>query len=119
MMTKDDIELFFRMHYVAMYRLSMLILRDDDVARDIVHDVFEILLVSRKSDVSAPYLLTAVHNRLHRYFPLFIGLTGEYMSQPSGSFMMVGMKQQKSGSLLPAHSANRGLRIPLQWNEQW
>ena len=63
MTTKDDIERLFRTHYAAMYRLAMLILRDDDVARDIVHDVFEALLVSRKSDVSATYLLTAVRNR--------------------------------------------------------
>ena len=63
MTTKDDIELLFRTHYAAMYRLAMLILRDDDTARDIVHDVFEALLVSGKSDVSAPYLLTAVRNR--------------------------------------------------------
>ena len=63
MTTKDDIERLFRTHYAAMYRLAMLILREDDVARDIVHDVFEALLVSGKSDVSAPYLLTAVRNR--------------------------------------------------------
>lgn len=52
MTTRDDIELLFRTHYAAMYRLAMLILRDDDVARDIVHDVFEALLVSGKSYVS-------------------------------------------------------------------
>ena len=63
MTKKDDIELLFRSNYAAMYRLAMLILRDDDLARDIVHDVFEALLVSRKSDVSATYLLTAVRNR--------------------------------------------------------
>ena len=63
MTTKDDITRLFRSHYAAMYRLAMLILRDDDVARDIVQDVFEAILVSGKSDVSAPYLLTAVRNR--------------------------------------------------------
>ena len=63
MMIKDDIELLFRTHYAAMYRLAMLMLRDDDTARDIVHDVFEALLASGRSDVSAPYLLTAVRNR--------------------------------------------------------
>lgn len=63
MTTKDDIERLFRTHYAAMYRLAMLILRDDDVARDIVHDVFEALLFSGRSDVSSPYLLTAVRNR--------------------------------------------------------
>ncbi|MBD5346434.1 MAG: sigma-70 family RNA polymerase sigma factor [Bacteroides sp.] len=63
MTKKDDIERIFRTHYAAMYRLAMLILRDDDVARDIVHDVFEALVVSGRSDVSVPYLLTAVRNR--------------------------------------------------------
>ncbi len=63
MTTKDYIEQLFRTNYAAMYRLAMLLLRDDDVARDIVHDVFETLLVSGKSAVSASYLLTAVRNR--------------------------------------------------------
>ncbi len=63
MTTKDDIEQLFRTNFAAMYRLAMLLLRDDDVARDIVHDVFEALLVSGKPDVSASYLLTAVRNR--------------------------------------------------------
>lgn len=63
MTTIDDIERLFRTHYVDMYRLAMLILRDNDVARDIVHDVFEALLVSGRSDVSDAYLLAAVRNR--------------------------------------------------------
>ncbi len=63
MTTKDDIEQLFRTNYAAMYRLAMLLLRDDDVAGDIVHDVFETLLNTRKYDVSAAYLLTAVRNR--------------------------------------------------------
>ncbi len=63
MTTNDDLELLFRSHYATMYRLAMLILRDNDAARDIVHDVFEALLVSGRSDVSAAYLLTAVRNR--------------------------------------------------------
>ncbi len=63
-MTKfDDIEQLFRSHYAAMYRLAMLILRDDSVSRDIVHDVFESLLVSGKTDISESYLLVAVRNR--------------------------------------------------------
>lgn len=63
MTIKDDIERLFRTHYAAMHRLAMLILRDDNVSRDIVHDIFETLLTSRRSDVSAAYLLTAVRNR--------------------------------------------------------
>lgn len=63
MTANDEIERLFRSHYPAMYRLAMLILRYDDVARDIVHDVFEALLVSGRTDVSGAYLLVAVRNR--------------------------------------------------------
>ena len=46
-----------------MYRLAMLILRDENVSKDIVHDVFEALLVVDKTDATQAYLLTAVRNR--------------------------------------------------------
>ena len=63
-MTKiDAIENLFRTHYASMYRLAMLLLRDDNVSKDIVHDVFEAVLVSGKTDISEAYLLTAVRNR--------------------------------------------------------
>ncbi|MCH5318574.1 MAG: sigma-70 family RNA polymerase sigma factor [Paramuribaculum sp.] len=63
-MTKiDEIENLFRTHYASMYRLAMLILRDEYVSKDIVHDVFEALLVSGKTDVTEAYLLAAVRNR--------------------------------------------------------
>ncbi len=55
------------MHYAAMYRLSMRIIRDDNVSRDIVHDIFEALLLSGRSDVSESYLLAAVRNRCLKY----------------------------------------------------
>lgn len=50
-----------------MHRLAMLILRDEDEARDIVHDIFESLLRSGLTDVSAQYLLRAVRNRCINY----------------------------------------------------
>lgn len=50
-----------------MHRLAMLILRDEDVARDIVHDVFEWLLNASLTDVSGQYLLRAVRNRCLNY----------------------------------------------------
>lgn len=46
-----------------MLRMAILILRDEDEARDIVHDVFESILRSGLTDVSCQYLLRAVHNR--------------------------------------------------------
>lgn len=50
-----------------MHRSAMLLLRDEDAARDIVHDVFESLLTSGMTDVSAGYLLRAVRNRCLNY----------------------------------------------------
>lgn len=63
MTTTNDIEQLFRTHYAAMHRMAMLILRDEEVARDIVHDVFESLLNAGLTDVSVQYLLRAVRNR--------------------------------------------------------
>ena len=63
----NDIEQLFKAHYTAMHRLAMLILRDEDVARDIVHDVFESLLNAGLTDVSVQYLLRAVRNRCLNY----------------------------------------------------
>ncbi len=67
-MTKfDDIGILFRTHYASMFRLGMLMLRDENVARDIVHDVFEAILISGKTDASPAYLMTSVRNRSLKY----------------------------------------------------
>lgn len=63
-MTKiNEIEELFKAHYAAMHRLAMLLLRDEDTAKDIVHDVFETVLSAGAPTVSGPYLLKAVRNR--------------------------------------------------------
>lgn len=48
---------------MAMHRLAMMILRDEEIARDIVHDIFETLLAGNLAGVSEAYLLKAVRNR--------------------------------------------------------
>lgn len=64
MTNKNDIEQLFKAHYTQMYRLATALLHDDDLARDIVHDVFASLLDSHTSlHVSGGYLLNAVRNR--------------------------------------------------------
>lgn len=64
MIDKNDIEQLFRTHYLRMYRVAVLLLHDEDLARDIVHDVFASLLCSDHSILpSESYLLTAVRNR--------------------------------------------------------
>lgn len=57
------IEQLFRAHYTGMHRQAMLLLRDEEAARDIVHDVFESLLSGAHTEVTAAYLHRAVRNR--------------------------------------------------------
>lgn len=64
MTNRTDIERLFKAHYQQMYRLAKALLHDDDLSRDIVHDVFEALLYSTdRSDVTPAYLLSSVRNR--------------------------------------------------------
>ena len=63
MTTTNDIEQLFKANYTEMYHLAMLILRDGDVAKDIVHDVFESLLTTGTLAISRAYLLKSVRNR--------------------------------------------------------
>ena len=64
MTNRNDIEQLFKVHYAQMYRLAVALLHDDDLARDIVHDVFASLL-DRTLDipVTGGYLIKAVRNR--------------------------------------------------------
>lgn len=64
MTNRNDIEQLFRTHYERMHRVAVSLLHDDDLARDIVHDVFAALLCGRLSvAVTGGYLLKAVRNR--------------------------------------------------------
>ena len=61
---KNDIEQLFKAHYGRMYRFAVAMLHDDDLAHDIVHDVFASLLDNTSdSAVTESYLLRAVRNR--------------------------------------------------------
>lgn len=51
-----------------MHGMAIALLHDDDLARDIVHDVFASLLDSKPShEISLSYLMTAVRNRSLNY----------------------------------------------------
>lgn len=64
MTNRNDIEQLFKTHYAQMHRLAVALLHDDDLARDIVHDVFVSLLDgSHNLLVTGGYLLKAVRNR--------------------------------------------------------
>lgn len=64
----NHIERLFRSHYAAMVRLAVMMLRNGDAARDIVHDVFAALMQRPDDDgVTAGYLMGAVRNRCLNY----------------------------------------------------
>ncbi len=64
-MAKSELEILFKTHYTAMYRLAMSLLYDADEARDVVSDVFASLLdggMAIRSDNARGFLLTCVRN---------------------------------------------------------
>ena len=64
-MTKSELEILFKTHYTAMYRLAVSLLYDADEARDVVSDIFTLLLgggMAIRSDNARGFLLTCVHN---------------------------------------------------------
>ena len=65
-MTKQEIQVLFKAHYVQMYRLAATILYDEDESKDAVSEVFARLLVSdtvlRPGETTA-YLLAATRNQ--------------------------------------------------------
>ena len=64
MTNRNNIERLFKEHYTQMYRLAVALLHDDDLARDIVHDVFAALLDGKSDHTpTGGYLLKAVRNR--------------------------------------------------------
>lgn len=64
MTNRNDIEQLFKAHYAQMHRLAVALLHDDDLARDIVHDVFASLLDGTTQIlITGGYFLKAVRNR--------------------------------------------------------
>ena len=65
-MTKNDIEILFKKHYMRMYRLAASILYDEDESKDVVSEVFSRLIASDTSlrpDTAETYLLIGVRNQ--------------------------------------------------------
>lgn len=63
MTNMENIEQLFREHYNDMFFLSFSLLKDEDSARDVVHDVFTALLTSPPEERGKGYLLRCVRNR--------------------------------------------------------
>lgn len=69
MTDRNYIEHLFKAHYAQMYRLATVLLHDDDLARDMVHDVFVSLLDGNTGSIltTGSYLLKSVRNRCLNY----------------------------------------------------
>lgn len=68
MNNRNYIERLFKANYERMYRLAVAILHNQDLAHDIVHDVFAALLDNQSDNMaSEAYLLRAVRNRCLNY----------------------------------------------------
>lgn len=64
MTDNTNIERLFRDHYRQLHRLARMLLHDDELARDTVHDVFAALLSGGKDDVlDVGFLMNSVRNR--------------------------------------------------------
>ena len=64
-MTRQETEILFKAHYVAMFRLAMSLLYDEDESKDVVSDVFASLLgdgLAIRSDNARGFLLRCVRN---------------------------------------------------------
>ena len=65
-MTRNDIEILFKKHYMCMFRLAASILYDEDESKDVVSEVFSRLIASEtvlRHDTAEAYLLTGVRNQ--------------------------------------------------------
>ena len=65
-MNKETIERLFHRHYQGMYRLAMVLLKDDAASKDVVSDVFADVLdgnVALRPDSTESYLLVCVRNK--------------------------------------------------------
>ncbi len=64
MTDRNDIEQLFKANFQRLHTLAVAMIHDDDIARDIVHEVFAALLTADEGLIVSPaYLVKAVRNR--------------------------------------------------------
>ena len=113
-MTKSELEILFKTHYAAMYRLAVSLLYDADEARDVVSDVFASLLdggVAIRSDNARGFLLTCVRNGCinvirhkqmrERFIRLYSTAAEPQDSGPEDSVMLAELREFIDNQLPP------------------
>lgn len=64
MTKKSEIERLFRSHYSEMFRVATIILRDQEEAHDVVHDIFASIMESDYGDtITQHFLMRSLRNR--------------------------------------------------------
>ena len=113
-MTKSELEILFKMHYAAMFRLAVSLLYDADEARDVVSDVFASLLdggLAIRSDNARGFLLTCVRNSCinvirhkqmrERFMKLYSTSTEPLADGPDDSMMLAELRDYINTQLPP------------------
>ncbi len=113
-MTKSELEILFKAHYTAMFRLAVSLLYDADEARDVVSDVFTSLLdggIAIKSDNARGFLLTCVRNSCinvirhkqtrERFMKLYSTSAEPQVSGPDDSMMLAELRDYINTQLPP------------------
>ena len=113
-MTKSELEILFKTHYVAMYRLAVSLLYDVDESKDVVSDVFASLLnggLTIRGENARGFLLTSVrngcvnvirHKRLReRFIKLYSTSTEPLADGPDDNVMLAELLEYIDNQLPP------------------
>ena len=108
-MTKSELEILFKTHYAAMFRLAVSLLYDADEARDVVSDVFASLLDG--GDNAQGFLLTCVRNSCinvirhkqmrERFIKLYSTSAEPLADSPDDSMMLAELRDYIDSHLPP------------------
>ena len=113
-MTKSELEILFKTHYAAMYRLGVSLLYDADEARDVVSDIFASLLdggMTIRNDNASGFLLTCVRNSCinvirhkqmrERFMKLYSTKAEPLTDSPDDSMMLAELRDYINNQLPP------------------
>ena len=113
-MTKSELEILFKTHYAAMFRLAMSLLYDEDESKDVVSDVFASLLgggLAIRSDNARGFLLTCVRNSCinvirhkqmrERFMKLYSNRADPLADGPDDSLTLAELREYVDNNLPP------------------
>ncbi len=113
-MTRRELEILFKSHYAAMFRLAISLLYDEDESKDVVSDLFASLAaggMTIKSDNARGFLLTCVRNSCinvirhkqmrERFIRLYSAKAEPLVDGPDDSLMLNELREYIDNQLPP------------------